>query len=84
LPEMIDDGVTGLLVPPRDVRKLADAIVALLRDDALRCRMGLAGERKIEGTCSPAVVAQETFNVYRIACLGRQRSATGASAHEIA
>jgi glycosyltransferase involved in cell wall biosynthesis len=32
IPEMIEDGVTGLLVPPHDAAALADAIVSLLRD----------------------------------------------------
>lgn len=35
IPEMITDGVTGLLVPPRDPQALADAIVRLLRDHPL-------------------------------------------------
>jgi glycosyltransferase involved in cell wall biosynthesis len=82
LPEMVDEGVTGLLVPPRDERKLAEAIVTVLRDDALRFKMGQAGKRKIECECAPAVIAQDTLNVYRIACLGWQRSVTGASARE--
>lgn len=30
--EMIDDGITGLLVPPRDVESLADAMITLLND----------------------------------------------------
>ena len=84
LPEMIDDGVTGLLVPPRDERKLAEAIIAVLKDDTLRFKMGQAGKRKIERECAPAVIAQDTLNVYRIACPGRQGPAAGSSAQEIA
>jgi glycosyltransferase involved in cell wall biosynthesis len=84
LPEMVDEGVTGLLVPPRDERRLAEAIVAVLRNDVLRSKMGDAGKRKIECECAPAVIAQDTLNVYRIACLGRRQSATRASAQEIA
>lgn len=40
LPEYVEDGVTGLLVPPADVGQLAQAIIRLLSDDAGRCRMG--------------------------------------------
>lgn len=40
LPEYVEDGVTGLLVPPAAVEQLADAVVGLLSDDALRRRMG--------------------------------------------
>lgn len=41
-PEVIRDGVTGYLAPFPDTRALAERIVALLRDDELRRRMGAA------------------------------------------
>lgn len=41
--DLIQDRVNGMLVPPRDARKLAEALDALLRDDSLRLRMGRAG-----------------------------------------
>jgi len=60
IPEVIEDGATGLLVPPGDARALAGSIVRLLRESALRERMGQAGwarvrerftvERMVEGT----------------------------------
>ncbi|HET7233293.1 MAG TPA: glycosyltransferase family 4 protein [Longimicrobium sp.] len=43
--ELVDHGVTGLLVPPRDPATLADAIVHLLADPAIAARMGEAGYR---------------------------------------
>jgi glycosyltransferase involved in cell wall biosynthesis len=73
LPEMVDDGVTGLLVPPRDEKQLAAAIVKLLKDKELRFRMGAAGERKLEHECGAAVVAHRTLEVYRIASLEHRR-----------
>jgi len=42
IPELIDDGVSGLLVAPRDVDGLADALARLLDDDGLRRRLGAA------------------------------------------
>ena len=42
VPELVADGVTGLVVPPGDARALADALERLLRDRALRERMGRA------------------------------------------
>jgi glycosyltransferase involved in cell wall biosynthesis len=69
LPEMIEDGVTGLLVPPSNVEKLASAIVTILRDDTQRTRMGRAGRRKIELECAPDVIARQTLDVYQSALL---------------
>ena len=43
IPEMIEDGVTGLLVPPRDAEALAAAIVRLLRDHPLADTLARAG-----------------------------------------
>jgi glycosyltransferase involved in cell wall biosynthesis len=43
IPELIQDGESGLLVPPGDSAALADAIVRLLADDALRTRLGRRG-----------------------------------------
>lgn len=39
-PEIIEDGVSGFLVPPSDPQALAGKIVTTLRDDALRKRIG--------------------------------------------
>ena len=62
IPEVMLEGVTGYLVPPRDHHKMADALVALLKDDAMRARMGAAAlcrarerftvERMVEATAS--------------------------------
>ncbi|MDZ4770615.1 MAG: glycosyltransferase family 4 protein [Chloroflexota bacterium] len=46
LPENVEDGVTGLVVPRRDADAMADAIVRLARDPALRQRMGEAGRAR--------------------------------------
>jgi glycosyltransferase involved in cell wall biosynthesis len=40
LPDVVQDGTTGLLVEPGDEKALAKAIITLLRDDPLRKRMG--------------------------------------------
>lgn len=70
LPEIVEDGRTGHLVPPRDVGQLADAVVRLLLDRNLRREMGIRGKEKIEAECSPEVVAQKTIDVYRRAAKG--------------
>jgi glycosyltransferase involved in cell wall biosynthesis len=45
-PEVVKDGVQGLLVPPRDPRALARGITALLEDPGLRIRMGQEGRTR--------------------------------------
>ena len=47
LPEVIEDGVTGLLVPPGDADALAQAMIRLLSDADLRRRMGQAGRERV-------------------------------------
>jgi glycosyltransferase involved in cell wall biosynthesis len=42
-PDAVREGSTGLLVPPRDPSRLADAILRLYREPALRARLGAAG-----------------------------------------
>jgi D-inositol-3-phosphate glycosyltransferase len=56
LTEVVEDEVTGLLVPGRDPQSYADALERLLRDSALRRRMGEEAQRRASGfTWSRAV-----------------------------
>jgi len=48
LPEMLEDDVTGLIVPPDDARSLAVALERLARDPALRLRLGADARRRAE------------------------------------
>jgi glycosyltransferase involved in cell wall biosynthesis len=48
IPEALDDGRCGVLVPPKDVRALADAIDALLDDGERRRRFAALGRRRTE------------------------------------
>jgi glycosyltransferase involved in cell wall biosynthesis len=48
IPEMIEPGITGVLVPERDVKAAADAIAGLLDQEGLRHAMGSAGRKKLE------------------------------------
>jgi len=67
LPEYVEHGRTGLLVPPRDERALAEAIVSLLRDSHVRHKMGEAGRKKLQEEWAPSVVARATAEVYECA-----------------
>jgi glycosyltransferase involved in cell wall biosynthesis len=75
LPELVDHGRTGYLVPPRDERALADALVRLLQDKELRQQLGANGKHKVETDLSPEVVARQTLAVYRKAIENKQLSA---------
>lgn len=48
LPEVVEHGVSGFIVPPREPLKTADAIEKLILDSGLRARMGWAGRRRVE------------------------------------
>jgi L-malate glycosyltransferase len=65
IPEVVDDGVTGLLVPPRDPRSLADALIALLEDEGLRNRLGAAGRRMAQQRFSAERMVQDTLRIYQ-------------------
>jgi glycosyltransferase involved in cell wall biosynthesis len=45
--ELVENGRSGLLVPPNDPRVLATALEALIRDPARRTRLGAAGEARV-------------------------------------
>jgi glycosyltransferase involved in cell wall biosynthesis len=47
IPEAIEDGAQGLLVPPGDAQALADALAALAADPALRRRLGAAARERV-------------------------------------
>ena len=48
IPELVEDGRTGLLVPPRDSAALGHALLRLHGDEALRRQLGRAGRLKVE------------------------------------
>jgi glycosyltransferase involved in cell wall biosynthesis len=48
VPEILDHGRAGLLVAPGDAPALAGALLRLLRDRELTCRLGAAGRRHVE------------------------------------
>jgi L-malate glycosyltransferase len=64
IPEVVADGETGLLVPPREPRAMADAIIQLLSDGALRERMGAAGLARVRQCFSAETMVKKTLDVY--------------------
>ena len=65
LPEVIEDGVTGRLVPPHDEAAMASALVDLLGDPARRAAMAAAGRARVEAAFSIERMVEKTIAVYR-------------------
>jgi glycosyltransferase involved in cell wall biosynthesis len=64
LPDMVRDGETGLLVPPRDPAALRAAIDSLLADAELRRRLGRAARERIAELCAWDRVLDRTIHAY--------------------
>lgn len=64
IPRVMEDGVTGYVVPPRDPSRLAAALEHLLRDGELRRRFGAAGRRRVERLFSAENVRDQLARVY--------------------
>jgi len=68
LPELISDGVTGLLVEPRNAKDLADAIAKLLEDSSAYEALVQGVTENITGRLSWKSIAEKTTCVYEMAC----------------
>ena len=64
LPEVVEDGRTGLLVPPGDARALAGAMERLLANPQERRALGEEGQRRVESRFRAALMARRVENVY--------------------
>jgi glycosyltransferase involved in cell wall biosynthesis len=62
--EVVTDGVSGLLVPMKDARALADAIAVLQDDPELRARLGLAARERALAEFDEKIVVGRTISVY--------------------
>jgi len=65
IPEVVENGKTGYVGPPRDPEKLAQAIIDLLMDREKRRKMGDNGYRKTEEELSWDNIAVKTVEVYK-------------------
>jgi len=65
IPELVEDGVNGILIPPGNVQALCAAIERLATDPALCQRLGEAGRRTIEERFSLQQAAKQYAAVYR-------------------
>jgi glycosyltransferase involved in cell wall biosynthesis len=66
LVDTVLDGVTGALVPPGDVARLAEELRGLLADPARRTRFGRAGVRRARSRYDWATIAHDTLRAYAL------------------
>jgi D-inositol-3-phosphate glycosyltransferase len=74
--DSVADGLTGILVPPRDPASLADAVGRLLDDPQMRAHMGRAARHRVEQQFSWERVARATADCYARVALGARTGAT--------
>lgn len=65
IPEVVADGETGFIVPPRDHQAMAGALVRLLKEPALRQRLGIAGRARVQDRFSADRMLRDTLRVYQ-------------------
>jgi glycosyltransferase involved in cell wall biosynthesis len=78
-PEAVEDGVTGLLVPPNDAGALARAIGRLLSDRDLAARLGQSGRDFVRRRFSMDAMVHATERLYHTLLEKRRRVRTGAA-----
>jgi len=70
-PEVVVDGVTGFLVPPKEPKEMAGAIAEILRNPELSQKMGEAGRKRVEEKFSLELMVKEYKDLYK-ECLARK------------
>jgi glycosyltransferase involved in cell wall biosynthesis len=78
-PEVIIDGVTGLIVPPKDPHSMAQAILNLLQNEDLAQQMGEAGRRRVENHFTIDVITQKYIQLYDSLLATQKHNSKGAS-----
>ena len=63
-PRVVEDGVSGYVIPHEDVAQMTRRILELAADDDLRCRMGQAGRERVEREYSFQSLGEHMINLY--------------------
>jgi glycosyltransferase involved in cell wall biosynthesis len=64
LPEVVEDGVSGLLVRPGDPDAICQAVDRLLADPALRARLAAAGRQRVDQQFTQEVMTEKMLALY--------------------
>jgi len=64
IPEVVRDGETGLLVPPNDHKALAEAILKLRQDEALRTKLGKRAQKWVQEHHDIRLLPERVIQVY--------------------
>lgn len=64
VPEIIRNGETGFLVPPGDSKKIAEAVVSLLKDEKKRLQMGLTAKNRVSSDFNENRMTGEIHDLY--------------------
>ncbi len=72
VPEVVVDGVSGLLVPPRSPQRMADAILELASDSELYRRMAAAARERYLRCYTPDIIVPQYLAVYERIVPGAQ------------
>ena len=76
VPDVIDDGENGLLIPPREPSRIADSVARLLDDPGMRERLANAGRETVEREYTWESIGREFESLYRSLAAPRSESAT--------
>jgi glycosyltransferase involved in cell wall biosynthesis len=63
--EVVEHNETGILVPPMNSPRLADALITLCQDKNLRARMGAAGRKRVKHYFVDTIIHGKTLTLYR-------------------
>jgi glycosyltransferase involved in cell wall biosynthesis len=72
--DILEDHTNGLLVPPRDVARLAEAILELADKPKLRKELGANGRKRVETSFRSELTSEKIAELYREVLMGTKRA----------
>jgi len=64
IPDLVDDGINGILIPPNDSRALAQNLIKLLNDESMRRKLGAAAKEKVSVRYDVNTMVEQISRVY--------------------